>query len=137
MEQDWDQEVERLRFEQGMNFVNSQDIMNTDMNIGFGGVSGQGFGGGATNMPLTGAPMPEGGLGAPMPGPVMPPPGAPPAPTAPAPTATAEQIYNQYRLAAETMNEIYLNRTASASMNTKEFLNDIDRVLRWVSPWDI
>ena len=133
MELDWDQEVERLRFEQGMNFVNSQDIMNTDMNIGFGGVSGQGFGGGATNMPLTGAPMPEGGLGAPMPAPVMPPPGAPPAPPAPAPapapTATAEQIYNQYRLAAETMNEIYLNRTASASMNTKEFLNDIDREL--------
>lgn len=105
------------------------------MNIGFGGVSGQGFGGGPTNMPLTGgapgAPMPEGGLGAPMPGPAMPEPGgmgALPAPPA-APAATAEQIYHQYRLAAQTMNEIYFNRNASASMNTKEFLNEVDREL--------
>ena len=138
MELDWDQEVERLRFEQGMNFVNSQDIMNTDMNIGFGGVTGQGFGGaagGPTNMPLTGAPsgapMPEFGMNAPMPGAgSMPESGGaitPPAP--PTPTATAEQLYNQYRLAAETMNEIYINRNASASMNTKEFISEVDKEL--------
>ena len=43
---DPDQEIERLRFEQGANFVTNPNIANTDMNNGFssGAVTGQGFG---------------------------------------------------------------------------------------------
>jgi len=127
MDLDWDQEVERLRFEQGMNFVNSTDIMDTDMNIGFGGVSGQGFGGGAVNQPLTGGPDIGGMPGAPMPDAGAPDAGGAMPPAAPAPTA--KNLYKQYRFAAEIMNEIYFNRNTAAKMDTREFLNDIDREL--------
>lgn len=50
----YDQEVERLRFEQGSSFISSPDLMNTDMNNGFGqgaGGMGNGFRG-----PIPGAP---------------------------------------------------------------------------------
>jgi very-short-patch-repair endonuclease len=127
MDLDWDQEVERLRFEQGMNFVNSTDIMDTDMNIGFGGVSGQGFGIGAVNQPLTGGPDIGGMPGAPMPDAGAPGAGGAMPPAAPAPTA--KNLYKQYRFAAEIMNEIYFNRNTAAKMDTREFLNDIDREL--------
>jgi very-short-patch-repair endonuclease len=58
---DWDQEVERKRFENGSSFIASPDLMNTDMNSGFGG--GNGFRGPLPNMP--GAP-PMGSPTAPM-----------------------------------------------------------------------
>lgn len=40
----YDQEVERLRFEQGSSFISSPDLMGTDMNNGFGQLSGMGNG---------------------------------------------------------------------------------------------
>lgn len=113
---DWDQEVERLRFEQGMNFINSSDVMNTDMNIGFGGVSGQGFTGG-TNQPLTGGVAPEAGL------PTNPADGAPAA--APV-TPTAETLHAQYKFAANLMNEISINRKIIASLDDSKYKNVID-----------
>ena len=132
----WDQEVERLRFEQGMNFVNAPEVMDTDMNIGFGGVSGQGFGGGALNQPLT--PGAEGGEMGAMPGaePVggdlgmgaVPeaPASAAPAPAAP---ATAETIYRQYKFASNLMNEISFNRTAMSKLDETNYISEIDREL--------
>ena len=158
----WDQEVERLRFEQGMNFVNSSDIMNTDMNIGFGGIDGNGFGAGL-NQPMSGdisggmgadmggmgADM--GGMGADMGG--MPPAGdmgagAPPAPT-------ADSIYRQYKTASSLMNEIAYNQTMAASLSERKYIsavdkelnerlavtgrsytNDIDENLQMVEPWN-
>lgn len=122
MGKNWDQEVERLRFEQGMNFVNSSDVMDTDMNIGFGGVSGQGFGGGGINQPLTGP------TGEPMPGAASAGPGGeggipPPPPTG----ASVDVVYQQYRVAAETMNEIFFNRTALASVKQRDFINEYDK----------
>lgn len=47
----YDQEVERLRFEQGSSFISSPDLMNTDMNNGFGGGMGNGFRGALPGMP--------------------------------------------------------------------------------------
>lgn len=128
----WDQEVERLRFEQGMNFVNSTDVMNTDMNIGFGGVTGQGFTGG-TNQPLTGGvggPAPEGAF------PGSPPAGLTPAeapafpPTPPAPPApTAEVLHKQYKFAANVMNEIMFNRQQINAYFNQNFISAIDKEL--------
>lgn len=46
----YDQEVERLRFEQGSSFISSPDLMNTDMNNGFGAM-GNGFRGALPGMP--------------------------------------------------------------------------------------
>ena len=121
----WDQEVERLRFEQGMNFVNSSEVMNTDMNIGFGGVSGNGFGSGI-NQPLTpGAPGGMPGSEAPQTpgGPAgAPPPGMPPMPS-------AETLHKFYKLAADTMNEISFNRTSLASVVDQTFISAIDKEL--------
>ena len=130
---DWDQEVERLRFEQGMNFINSADVMNTDMNIGFGGVTGQGFTGG-TNQPLTGGvPSPDLGLsepgaGTPAPG-GMPAAPTPAAPAAPAPAPTAESLHAQYKYAASVMNEISINRKVMASFDDNKFKNKVDQEL--------
>lgn len=136
----WDQEVERLRFEQGLNFINSTDIMNTDMNIGFGGVSGNGFGAGL-NQPLTpgaGGPAapgaPEGGaMGEPPLGGGAPAPGAAPAPGG-APPATAEQIYDQYRFSVSLMNEILFNRMSNAEINMQKFATKIDKELNQREP---
>lgn len=132
----WDQEVERLRFEQGMNFVNSSDVMDTDMNIGFGGIDGNGFGAGL-NQPMSGdtsgggmdmgAPPDASGMGGDMSGGGMDAGGAAPAPGAPMPTA--ESNYKQYKFASQLMNEIAFNRTTIASLNEREFLNPIDKEL--------
>ncbi len=129
----WDQEVERLRFEQGLNFVNSPEVMNTDMNIGFGGVSGNGFGAGL-NQPLTPGAAPAGGdFGAPMGGDLGAPPAdmgaaAPaPAPEPPAPAATAAQIHTQYRFASQLMNEIYFNQKTFSELNSTEYLSEVDK----------
>jgi very-short-patch-repair endonuclease len=46
----YDQEVERLRFEQGSSFISSPDLMNTDITNGFGGM-GTGFRGALPGMP--------------------------------------------------------------------------------------
>jgi very-short-patch-repair endonuclease len=130
----WDQEVERLRFEQGMNFVNSSEIMNTDMNIGFGGVTGEGFGAGSAP---GGAPL-GGPMGAPMGGGMgelgamggEPPAAAgieAPAPTAP--PATAESIHQQYKFASSLMNEIAFNRTSMASLSEREYVSAVDKEL--------
>jgi len=62
---DYDQEVERLRFEQGSSFISSPDLMNTDMNTGFSGM-GNGFRG-----PIGGAPGGQGSPTAPMGAPDM------------------------------------------------------------------
>lgn len=129
----WDQEVERLRFEQGMNFVNAPEIMDTDMNIGFGGVTGAGFGGGPLNQPLTpGAEGGDLGMGE------MPPaggditggaPATAPAPEALMPPATADTIYKQYKFASNLVNEICYNRTALAKLEERNYLSEIDREL--------
>jgi very-short-patch-repair endonuclease len=141
----WDQEIERLRFEQGMNFVTSADVMNTDMNIGFGGVTGQGFTGG-TNQPLTGGMGgPEmggsemGGTpvgGAPVGGaPDMgmgfgaPPAAAPATAPTPAPAPTAESIHLQYRFAANVMNEILHNRQQLSSYEENTYISKVDQEL--------
>lgn len=128
----WDQEVERLRFEQGMNFVNSSEVMNTDMNIGFSGVSGNGFGAGL-NQPLTPGSASPGGMAGGMPG-EMPgemPGGMPEVggTTPPPPPATAETIYQQYKFASQLMNEIYINRTTFANLNPQEFISEVDKEL--------
>ena len=110
----WDQEVERLRFEQGMNFVNSAEVANPDMGIGMNGVSGQGFQGGM-NQPMTpGAP---GG----MPG-TEAPPGA-------APMPTAETLHQHYKFAAQTVNEIAYNRKSLASLVEQKFISKVDEEL--------
>ncbi len=131
----WDQEVERLRFEQGMNFVNSSEVMNTDMNIGFGGVTGEGFGAGSAP---GGAPL-GGDMGGPMGAPggmdlgAMG--GEPPAaagieaPAPAAPPATAEVVHKQYKFAANLMNEISFNRTSLASLSEREYISEVDRDL--------
>ena len=130
----WDQEVERLRFEQGMNFVNSAEIMNTDMNIGFGGVTGEGFGAGSApggaplNAPMGGPPM--GGPPMGMEGLGMPPGGeAPAGAPAPEPAALAETIHKQYKFAANLMNEISYNRTSMANLSENKFISEVDREL--------
>jgi len=131
----WDQEVERLRFEQGMNFINSSEVMNTDMNIGFGGVSGNGFGAGL-NQPLTpGAPggeMPGAPAGMEPPGanpPAGPEVGANPPNVPPAPAPTAAVLYHQYRFASKLMNEIYFNQNSLHSLEDKRYASKIDKEL--------
>ena len=136
----WDQEVERLRFEQGMNFINSPDVMNTDMNIGFGGlgapggVTGNGFGAGL-NQPLT-----PGEPGAETPGaPGTPPPGGEagaPAGTPPPPPATAETIYKQYKFASNLVNEIAFDRNTLASLVSKKYASALEKELHEVSSVD-
>lgn len=137
----WDQEVERLRFEQGLNFVNSPEVMGTDMNIGFSGVTGQGFGAGSApgGAPLggmdmggmggMGGGMGDAGLGA-MSGepPAAAGISAPGGPAAPAP-ATAEAIHSQYKFAANLMNEIKFNREAIAQIDGREYISAVDREL--------
>ena len=105
---DPDQEIERLRFEQGANFMNDQNfgMPSFSLNLQSGSVSGQGFG----------AQMaPTGGMGA-MPPPGMPPTGMPPTPTAPMPPATAEQKIKNYKLASSIMNSIYDNCMSNSNI---------------------
>ena len=130
----WDQEVERLRFEQGMNFVNSSEVMNTDLNVGFGGVSGEGFGAGSApgGAPLggmmdAGAPPAPGGMGdMGAPAPAEAPAGGM---GAPEPAAMAEILHRQYKFASNLMNEISFNRTSIASLDEREFISEVDREL--------
>jgi very-short-patch-repair endonuclease len=119
---DPDQEIERLRFEQGSSFVNNPNIANTDMLTGFssGPVTGAGFTGGP---PTPDAGM---GMGAPDMGMGAPPMGAPaPPPPAPAPpTPTASSIEN-YRLASSVINDIYNEKLNSHNKNTNNRLASI------------
>ena len=118
---DSDQEIERLRFEQGANFMNDQSFGAPNVSLSFqsGGVTGQGFGaapqdmsGGVGGMPppadlAVGGP-PAGGGAAP----------APPAPgAAPAPTASVMDKF--YKVASSTINEIYTERLEAKSAGVR------------------
>jgi very-short-patch-repair endonuclease len=101
---DSDQEIERLRFEQGSNFMSEQSFgaPSFSMNFSSGPVSGEGFG----------ATPPPAGPGGPAPVEVPPPaPGGAPAapapatPAAPAPTAATRD--KMYKTASSIMNGIY------------------------------
>lgn len=119
---DPDQEIERLRFEQGSGFVNNPNIANTDMLTGFssGPVTGQGFTGGAPAMPDTGMGMgaPDMGMGAPP----MGAPGPAPAPPAPGPAPMANSKTETYRLASKVINEIYNNKLNGHLKDTNQRL---------------
>ena len=93
-----DQEIERLRFEQGSNFMSDQSfgMPNFSFNMQSGPVSGQGFGAASPGMPAGGA----------MPGAA---PGAMP-PAAPDMGMTANSKEQNYKLASSIINEIYNER---------------------------
>ena len=105
------QEIERLRFEQGANFVNDQSFGTPNVSLSFqsGGVTGQGFGAAAPDASagLEGMPPPAdlsvGGA---------PPAGGapPPAPAAPGAAPTASVMNKFYKVASSTINEIYTER---------------------------
>ena len=96
---DPDQEIERLRFEQGSNFVQNPAFGNIDVNNGFqsGDVTGQGFGAdmgmGSPGMGMT--PPPPAGMGMPPAGGAMP--GMP----------MANNYLQNYRLASSIINDLY------------------------------
>jgi len=106
-----DQEIERLRFEQGSNFMSDQNfgMPNFSFNMQSGPVTGQGFGAMTPGMPAEGA----------MPG-AMP-------PAAPEMGMTANSKIENYKLASTIVNEIYnerlnLNKTkASTRVAGKRF----------------
>jgi very-short-patch-repair endonuclease len=106
-----DQEIERLRFEQGSNFMSDQNfgMPNFSFNMQSGPVTGQGFGAMNPGMPAEGA----------MPG-AMP-------PAAPEMGMTANSKIENYKLASTIVNEIYnerlnLNKTkASTRVAGKRF----------------
>jgi very-short-patch-repair endonuclease len=108
---DSDQEIERLRFEQGANFVNDQSFGTPNVSLSFqsGGVTGQGFGAATPNASagIEGMPPPAdlsvGGT---------PPAGGapPPAPAAPGAAPTASVMNKFYKVASSTINEIYTER---------------------------
>jgi len=118
---DSDQEIERLRFEQGANFVNDQSFGTPNVSLSFqsGNVSGQGFGAASPDMSAGAEGMPPaadlsvgGGGGAPLPG------GAPaPVPAAPSPTASVMNKF--YKVASSTINEIYIERIEAKSTGTR------------------
>jgi hypothetical protein len=107
---DSDQEIERLRFEQGSSFMNDQSFGTPNVSLSFqsGGVTGQGFGAATPDasggMSAPPADLSVGG-GAPAPGAIPPAPGG-----APAPAPTAEVMTKNYKLASATINEIYNER---------------------------
>ena len=106
-ELDYDQEVERLRFEQAANFVNSPSVANTDIGSGYAGAQAGGMppaGGAAGAPPMPGAP-PMGGEGAaPMGGPSagLPPMGGP--------MAAVKDNEHAYRLAQTIIYDLYVSR---------------------------
>ena len=108
---DSDQEIERLRFEQGSSFMNDQSFGTPNVSLSFqsGGVTGQGFGAatpdasGGMGAPPS-ADLAVGG-GAPAPGGIPPVPGG-----APAPAPTAAVMTKNYKLASAAINEIYNER---------------------------
>jgi len=108
---DSDQEIERLRFEQGSSFMNDQSFGTPNVSLSFqsGGVTGQGFG--------AATPDASGGMGAPpsadlaVGGDAPVPGGIPPVPGgAPAPAPTAAVMTKNYKLASAAINEIYNER---------------------------
>jgi very-short-patch-repair endonuclease len=105
---DSDQEIERLRFEQGANFVNDQSFGTPNVSLSFqsGNVTGQGFGAAPPDM--------SGGMGAPPPADLAvggAAPAPPPAPGgAPSPAPTASVMNKFYKFASSTINEIYNER---------------------------
>jgi hypothetical protein len=87
---DPDQEIERLRYEQGANFMNESNFGNNQFSLEFssGPVSGQGFG---AQQPAAPGEMAPGGI----------------PPTAPGMAPMAEDKDQNYRLASSIINEIY------------------------------
>jgi very-short-patch-repair endonuclease len=98
-----DQEIERLREEQGANFIANPAIGNTDLGNGFAGDMGAGFGGGMP--PMGGMPTPPMGGTPGVPG--MPPMGAD---MGGMPPVGALNYKSNYRLAAKVVNDIYAER---------------------------
>jgi very-short-patch-repair endonuclease len=104
---DPDQEIERLRFEQGSNFVQNPAFGNIDVNNGFqsGDVTGQGFGAdmgmGSPGMGMT--PPPPAGMGMPPAGGAMP--GMP----------MANNYLQNYRLASSIINDLYFENIENNS----------------------
>ena len=94
---DPDQEIERLRFEQGSNFMSDSNFgtPNFSFNMQSGPVTGQGFGSMTPGMPQPG--MPE--AGAPMP--------------------TADTKLENYRIASSIVNDIYNERLKIQNEKTK------------------
>jgi very-short-patch-repair endonuclease len=128
-----DQEIERLREEQGANFIQNPSIGNTDLGNGFAGGMGAGFGGGMPSPMGGAAPPPMGGK----PGiPGMPPAGGG------MPPVGAANVKDNYRTAIRVVNDIYAERqgihdqdiaTRTASKTVKsqahrEFLKSIQPV---------
>jgi len=117
---DSDQEIERLRFEQGANFMNDQSFGAPNVSLSFqsGGVTGQGFGAAPPDMSggVGGMPPPADlAVGGPPAGGAVP---APPAPgAAPAPTASVMDKF--YKVASSTINEIYTERLEAKSAGVR------------------
>ena len=99
-----DQEIERLREEQGANFIQNPAIGNTDLGNGFAGGMGAGFGGGMP--PMGGMPAPPMGGAPGVPG--MPPMGADMG--GGMPPVGAQDYKANYRLASRVVNDIYAER---------------------------
>ena len=116
---DSDQEIERLRFEQGANFVNDQNFGTPNISLSFqsGGVTGQGFTGGTGEASAEGAPptpdLGVGGATTPAPG------GAAPAPAAPAPMPTASTMLKNYKVASSIINNVWTERIDKKNSNVK------------------
>ncbi len=85
---DADQEIERLRFEQGANFMSDPNfgVPNFSFNLQSGPVTGQGFGAAQPGMAAPGMPSPE------------------------TPMPTADTKLENYRIASRIVNEIYNER---------------------------
>ena len=98
---DFDQEVERLRFEQAANVVTMPGVVG-----GLGSVTGAGYGGGLPTPPL---PPLGGGMGLGAPG-LTPPTGVGTPMGLPA-MASVENPSESYRLASSVINEIYSEQT--------------------------
>lgn len=100
----YDQEVERLRFEQGSSFISSPELMNTDMGNGFG--MGNGFRGALPGMP--------GGANPAMPGSPTAPLGAPDMGGMPGLSPAASTDWKQnYRFASIISGDMYDAQLAS------------------------
>ena len=106
---DSDQEIERLRFEQGANFVNDQSFGTPNVSLSFqsGGVTGQGFGAASPDMSGAGMAPPPADLSVGGGAPAAPAPAGAPAP---APAPTADVMNRFYKVASSTINEIYMER---------------------------
>ena len=94
---DPDQEIERLRFEQGSNFMSDSNFgtPNFSFNMQSGPVTGQGFGAMTPGMPQPG--MPEAGM----------------------PMPTADTKLENYRIASSIINDIYHERLKIQNEKTK------------------